>query len=80
MIRKPEGWGTAIDACAICGWASYRQDGSNVICRNCASAIYVPTIGQAGGCNPVGIPSRVEGGDLVMDLPAIAHAASGVPH
>ncbi len=37
VIRKPDGsWGTALDACMICGWAGYRQDGSNVICRNCA--------------------------------------------
>jgi high-affinity iron transporter len=80
VIRKPDGWGTALDACAICGWSGYRQSGSNVICRNCGSAIYVPTIGQAGGCNPVGVPSRVDGAELVLNLSAIANAAQGVPH
>jgi len=81
VIRKPGGaWGTALDACQICGWSGYRQSGSNVICRNCGSAIYVPSIGQPGGCNPVGIPSHVEGGDLVLDLPGMIQAASGVPH
>ena len=56
VIHKPDGsWGTALDACMICGWAGYKQDGQNVVCRNCGSAIYVPTIGQAGGCNPVGV-------------------------
>ena len=80
VIRKPDGnWGTALDACSICGWAGYHQTGSNIICRNCASAIYAPTIGQAGGCNPVGVPSRVEGRELVMDLSAMATAAAGVP-
>lgn len=80
VIRKPGGgWGAALDACMICGWAGYRQEGSNVICRNCASAIYIPTIGQAGGCNPVGVPSRVEGPELVIDLSALARAASEVP-
>jgi len=80
ILRKPDGsWGTALDACQICGWSGYRVDGSNIICRNCASAIYSPTIGQPGGCNPVGVPSRVEGQDLVMDLSAISQAAKTVP-
>jgi high-affinity iron transporter len=81
VIRKPNGtWGTALDACLICGTAGYRQDGSNVICNNCASAIYIPSIGEAGGCNPVGVPSRAENGDLVIDVPALAEARSRVSH
>jgi uncharacterized membrane protein len=81
IIRKPDGsWGTALNACMICGWAGYRQDGQNVVCRNCASAIYVPTIGQSGGCNPVGVPSHVEGSELVLDLSALSAAARNVPH
>lgn len=79
VIRKPGGWGTALDACLICGTAGYRQDGSNVICRNCASAIYIPSIGNAGGCNPVGVPSRVEGDALVIELPALTQAAAQLP-
>ena len=79
VIRKPSGWGTALDACMICGSAGYRQEGSNVICRNCASAIYIPSIGEAGGCNPVGVPSRVEGDELVIESPALARATAQVP-
>jgi uncharacterized membrane protein len=79
VIRKPNGsWGTALDACLICGTAGYRQDGSNVVCRNCASAIYIPTIGEAGGCNPVGVPSRTESGALVIDVSKLAEARSRV--
>jgi FTR1 family protein len=79
VIRKPNGsWGTALDACLICGTAGYRQDGSNVVCRNCASAIYIPTIGEAGGCNPVGVPSRMENGALVIDVAPLAEARSRV--
>ena len=81
VIRKPNGsWGTALDACLICGMAGYRQEGSNVVCRNCASAIYVPTIGQAGGCNPIGVPSRAEDGALVIDVASLAEARSQVTH
>ncbi|MBI1750146.1 MAG: DUF2318 domain-containing protein [Acidobacteria bacterium] len=75
VIRKPgSGYGTALDACLICGPKGYFQDGSNVICRNCAAAIYVPSIGDVGGCNPIGFPSRVEGDRLVIDLSALAEA------
>jgi high-affinity iron transporter len=79
VIRKPNGsWGTALDACLICGTAGYRQDGSNVVCRNCASAIYIPTIGEAGGCNPVGVPSHADNGALVIDVSKLAEARSRV--
>ena len=81
VIRKPNGsFGTALDACLICGMAGYRQDGSNVICRNCASAIYVPTIGDAGGCNPIGVASHAENGSLVIDVAALAEARAKVAH
>jgi len=79
VIKKPDGWGTALDACRICGAEGYRQDGQNVICRHCASAIYVPTIGQAGGCNPIGVPSHVDGTDIVLDLSALAQATKEIP-
>jgi uncharacterized membrane protein len=80
VIRKPDGnWATALDACMICGWAGYRQNGSDVVCRNCASAIYVPSIGQSGGCNPVGVPSHVEGSELVIEISALTSAARRIP-
>jgi high-affinity iron transporter len=79
IIKKPDGWGTALDACRICGAEGYRQDGQNVVCRHCGSAIYVPTIGQAGGCNPIGVPSHVDGTDLVMDISALTQATTEIP-
>jgi len=79
VIKKPNGYGTALDACRICGAEGYRQDGQNVVCRHCGSAIYVPSIGGAGGCNPVGVPSHIDGGDLVMDVSALTQAEKEVP-
>ena len=79
VIKKPNGWGTALDACQICGAEGYRQDGQNVVCRRCGSAIYVPSIGEAGGCNPIGVPAHVEGGDLVLDVSSLTQAAAGIP-
>jgi high-affinity iron transporter len=79
IIKKPNGWGVALDACRICGAEGYRQDGQNVICRHCASAIYIPSIGDQGGCNPIGVPSRADGGDLVIDISSLTQAAKEIP-
>ncbi|HYL62252.1 MAG TPA: Fe-S-containing protein [Candidatus Methylomirabilis sp.] len=79
VIKKPDGFGAALDACRICGAEGYRQDGQNVVCRHCGSAIYIPTIGAAGGCNPIGVPSHIEGGELVLDITALVQAAKEIP-
>jgi FTR1 family protein len=64
-----------LDACMICGHQGYYQDGKNVICRNCGAVIYVPTIGQAGGCNPIHIDYLIEGDKLHVAATALADAA-----
>ncbi len=79
VIKKPQGWGVALDACRICGAEGYRQDGQNVVCRHCGSAIYAPTIGEAGGCNPVGLPFQVEGSEIVVNVSSITRASTEVP-
>ena len=79
VIKIQQGWGVALDACRICGAEGYRQDGQNVVCRHCGSAIYIPTIGEAGGCNPIGVPFRVDGSDLVVNVSAITRSWTEVP-
>jgi len=79
VIKKPNGYGTALDACLICGAEGYRQDGQNVICRHCASAIYIPSIGQKGGCNPIGFTSQVKGDEVVIDVSSVTKAAEEIP-
>jgi high-affinity iron transporter len=84
--RKPgAAIATAFDACEICGAKGYYQEGGNVTCLHCGSAIYPPSIGQHGGCNPIPLPSRREGGELVLraaDLAAGGPLFSGAaaPH
>jgi high-affinity iron transporter len=79
VIHRLNGdYATALDACQICGRQGYRQEGQNVICRNCGAAIYIPSIGESGGCNPVGVKSRVEAGDVVVNLSALAGADSTI--
>lgn len=67
VIRRPDqSIAATFDACEICGNQGYYQKGPNVICKNCASAIFIPTIGIRGGCNPIPLASRVEGDHLVI--------------
>jgi len=79
VIKKPNGYGTALDACLICGAEGYRQEGQNVICRHCASAIYIPSIGQKGGCNPIGFSSQVGSNEIVIDVSTLTKAAEEIP-
>jgi len=79
VIKKPNGWGVALDACRICGWAGYRQEGSNVICRNCSSAIYIPSIGEVGGCNPIGVDSSVDGDTILVNVASLHKAVAEAP-
>ena len=79
VIHKSNGdYGVALDACQICGAAGYRQEGQNIVCRNCGAAIYIPSIGERGGCNPIGVPARIEGGEVVVDIAALLSAASTI--
>ncbi len=79
VIKKPNGYAAALDACRICGAEGYRQDGQNVVCRHCGSAIYVPSVGDQGGCNPIGVASRVDGSDMLIELGSLGQAAAEVP-
>lgn len=79
VIKKPNGYGTALDACLICGAEGYRQEGQNVMCRHCASAIYIPSIGQKGGCNPIGFTSQVDNNEIAIDVSALTKAAEEIP-
>jgi FTR1 family protein len=77
VIHQTNGdYATALDACQICGTAGYRQEGQNVVCRNCGATIYLPSVGESGGCNPIPVKSRVEAGEVIVDLSALASATS----
>jgi uncharacterized membrane protein len=71
---------TALDACRICGDRGYIQDGPTVVCLHCHSAIVLPTIGQEGGCNPIPLPSRVEGAVLVVAAADLAGPGAAAAH
>ncbi|HWF39148.1 MAG TPA: Fe-S-containing protein [Candidatus Acidoferrales bacterium] len=79
VIHQTNGnYATALDACQICGTAGYRQEGQNVVCRNCGATIYLPSIGESGGCNPIPVKSQVEAGEVIVDLTALTSAMSTI--
>jgi FTR1 family protein len=76
VIRVGERYAAALDACVICGSQGYYQNGPNIFCRNCSAAIFPPSIGLTGGCNPIPLESAVEGNELVI---ATSELAKGTP-
>jgi uncharacterized membrane protein len=58
---------TCFDACEICGDIGYFEQGDAMVCRNCTSPIATRSLGRAGGCNPIPLPHRLEGGAVVID-------------
>ena len=75
VAGEPGHVGTAFDACEICGNQGYYQDGPTILCLHCRSAVYAPSIGQGGGCNPIPLPSRIESGEVVIALDALRDGA-----
>jgi len=58
--------GVVYDACMLCGDMGYIQEKNEVICIACNVRIFVPSIGKAGGCNPIPLAHKVEGGYIVV--------------
>ncbi len=76
VLYVSDRYATAFDACVICGAQGYYQRGPEIFCRNCSAGIFPPTIGITGGCNPIPLPSRVEGPDLVIQIADLEPGAS----
>ena len=70
VIRKPSSaaYGVGLDACDVCGNAGYYQRGDTVVCKRCDVVMNTSTIGLAGGCNPIPLAFRVEGGSVVIAM------------
>ncbi len=69
----------ALDACDVCykEKKGYRQEGSAMICRNCDNIFPASQINvQRGGCNPVPLSRRIEGGKLVLDARELERGAA----
>ncbi len=58
--------GVVYDACMLCGDMGYIQEKNEVICIACNVRIFIPSIGKAGGCNPIPLKHAVEGEHVVV--------------
>ena len=59
----------ALDACDMCYHAKkgYHQEGEDMICNNCGLKFHSSLINKvAGGCNPIGIATNIDGDQLVI--------------
>ena len=65
---------TNMDACEICGPLGYFQEGSALVCRNCTSPIAPMSLDRGGGCNPIPVAHREDGGRVVVDVAALEAA------
>jgi len=65
---------TNLDACEICGPLGYFQEGSALVCRNCTSPIAPMSLDRRGGCNPIPIAHRADGGRVVVDVATLEAA------
>ncbi len=66
-------FGVVFDACLLCGDQGYVMEGNQVICVACGVHIFIPSIGKAGGCNPVPIDNwRNDEKELIIPGDALA--------
>ena len=56
------------DACQVCGAHGYTDVKGRLVCLACAADINPATLGTGGGCNPIPLPHRDEGGSLVVSV------------
>jgi len=67
--------GVVFDACMLCGDDGYLQKKSQIICISCGVHIHRPSIGKAGGCNPIPLAHTLEEGMVVIRREALDEAA-----
>ncbi|WP_371371121.1 Fe-S-containing protein [Sporomusa aerivorans] len=73
IIIKKSGsaYGVGLDACDICGPTGYYEREGQVVCKLCDVVMNTATIGFTGGCNPVPLAHKVDGGNLVVPVTAL---------
>jgi uncharacterized membrane protein/YHS domain-containing protein len=58
--------GVVFDACMLCGDMGYLQVNNEVVCIACNVRMFLPSIGKAGGCNPIPLPHSIVGNQVVI--------------
>ncbi len=66
----------SFDACQVCGAFGYVETKGRLTCLACAADINTMSLGTGGGCNPIPLRFRDEGGDLVIAMKDLEEQAS----
>jgi len=70
VMKSSDGvYRAALDACDTCFQAKkgYHQEGDDLICNKCGLKFRSSLINEvAGGCNPIGLASAIEGDQIVI--------------
>ena len=70
-VRSADGvYRAALNACDVCfaGKQGYRQEGEDMVCNKCGMHFPSSKINEVkGGCNPIGLERKVEGGHVHID-------------
>ncbi|MDR1614460.1 MAG: Fe-S-containing protein [Campylobacteraceae bacterium] len=64
------------DACMICGDMGYTKKGDELICISCNVRVFLPSVGKAGGCNPIPLIYENDGEYLIVKLDEIKTGAN----
>jgi uncharacterized membrane protein len=76
VVRKNEtAYGVGLDACDVCGPTGYYERKGQVVCILCDVVMNKSTIGLPGGCNPVPLPFKIEGGNMIIETSDLAAEA-----
>ena len=63
------------DSCMICGDVGYIKEDNKVVCLACGVRIFVPSIGKAGGCNPIAMKYRIKNDKLIINKKTLNNGA-----
>ena len=63
------------DACQVCGAHGYADVKGRLVCLACAADINPASLGSGGGCNPIPVPYRDDGGSLVVSVADLGQEA-----
>lgn len=63
------------DACMICGDMGYIKEDNQLICISCNVRIFLPSVGKAGGCNPIPFKYKLENGKIIIKKEEITAGA-----